>query len=128
MVRTIIRFRVLMGIMKNICFWFLLFLVSAILSGNSLAGVEAEEILVGITWADSRLVSFDPHSGVIKEKHAQLNPYEGFLGLAYDPNQNKLYALSQVENNLYSIDPDTLDISHIGNLHIDKGIGTSVRK
>ena len=76
--------------------------------------------LIGITWGDSRLVSFDPYIGAVTEIHTQLNPREDFRGLAYDPNHNKLYALSQVENNLYSIDPMTLSTSHIGDVHIDR--------
>jgi hypothetical protein len=94
-----------------ICFTFTILLKS----------VEAVE-LIGITWSDSRLVSFDPYTGEITDTHAQLNQNEAFRGLAYDPNHNLLYALSQVENNLYSIDPMTLDIQHIGNLHIDKSL------
>jgi len=76
------------------------------------------DILLGITWGDSLLVSFDPYTGTITEVHAQLNPNESFRGLAYDSNHNMLYALSQVDLNLYSIDPITLDIQHIGNLRI----------
>jgi len=106
--------------MKKITIWLLLFLVTIAFSNTSLADPEDGDNLIGITWNDSRLVSFDPDAGAVTEVHAQLNPYEGFLGLAYDPNHDKLYALSQVENNLYSIDPVTLDISHIGNLHINK--------
>lgn len=74
--------------------------------------------MIGITWGDSRLVSFDPYSGDITMEHTQLNPDESFTGLTYDPNHDILYALSQVENNLYSIDAKTLEVNLIGNLNI----------
>jgi len=74
--------------------------------------------LLGITGNYSRLVSFDPYSGTLLLEHTQLNPNEVFTGLTYDPNHNKLYALSQSENNLYSIDPNTLVVSLIGQLNI----------
>lgn len=76
------------------------------------------DILLGITWTDSLLVSFDPYAGTITEVHTQLNPNDSFRGLAYDSNRNMLYALSQVNFNLYAIDPLTLAVQHIGNLHI----------
>ena len=90
--------------------------------GRQAAPNDNSSHLIGITWGDSRLVSFDPYAGSITEVHAQLNPYESFRGITYDPNQNKIYALSQSENNLYRIDPQTLAISHIGNLHIDRNV------
>ena len=79
------------------------------------------EILLGITWEDSLLVSFDPNTGNIIEVHTQLNPNESFRGLVYDPNHNLLYALSQVALNLYLIDPMTLESYHIGNLRVPRG-------
>ncbi|MFX0203915.1 MAG: CFI-box-CTERM domain-containing protein [Candidatus Hodarchaeota archaeon] len=88
--------------------------------GTSRPAITDDDILLGITWDDSLLVSFDPNTETITQVHGQLNPHEAFRGLTYDPNHNKLYALSQLGNNLYSIDPVTLDIVHIGNLHIDK--------
>src|SRR6266702_576484 len=69
--------------------------------------------ILGITWDKSVLVSFDPITGTITEKHAWLNPNENFVGLAYDSNRNRLYALSQVSRNLYSIDPLTRDVKLI---------------
>lgn len=80
--------------------------------------VQAE--LLGIRWHDSKLVSFDPYSGSIINYHGQLNSKESFRGLAYNPNQNMLYALSQVDWNLYSINPNDLDINFIGKLQIDR--------
>jgi len=72
--------------------------------------------ILGITWNKSELVSFDPFAGVITEQHAWLNPNENFVGLTYDSNRNRLYALSQVVQNLYSIDPLTRDVKLIGKL------------
>ncbi|MCI0659090.1 MAG: hypothetical protein L0170_18710 [Acidobacteria bacterium] len=63
------------------------------------------DLLVGITWPDSLLVSFDPIQGVIVDTHLQLNPHERFRGLAYDRLHHRLYALARVSNNLYLIDP-----------------------
>ena len=89
---------------------------------DSIPAPENDDLLVGVTWNTSRLVSFDPQTGEVTEVHAQLNPYESFRGLAYDANHDVLYVLSQVANNLYWIDPLTLDIIHIGNLHIDRSV------
>ncbi len=75
--------------------------------------------ILGITWGKSVLVSFDPYTGTIIEKHAWLKPGESFVGLAYDCNRNKLYSLSQVSCNLYSIEPITRDVKFIGKLNID---------
>ena len=57
--------------------------------------------ILGITWDKSVLVSFDPYTGHIIEKHAWLKQEENYVGLAYDYNRNMLYALSQVSCNLY---------------------------
>ena len=72
--------------------------------------------ILGITWDKSVLVSFDPVRGVITEKHAWLSPKENFVGLTYDSQRNKLYSLTQVSRNLYSIDPITRDVQLIGAL------------
>ena len=83
--------------------------------------VLADEVpLLGITWAGSRLVSFEPHSGNLIREHLQLNPYEAFRALTYDRNHHLLYAMPQSTQNLYVIDTETLVLRHIGNLHIDK--------
>lgn len=81
--------------------------------------------ILGITWGRSVLVTFDPLAGAITEKHAWLNPREDFVGLAYDSNRNKLYALSQVSCNLYSIDPLTRDVKWIGKLDAGSGVDAS---
>ncbi|SPF46249.1 hypothetical protein SBDP1_590026 [Syntrophobacter sp. SbD1] len=75
--------------------------------------------ILGITWDKSVLVSFDPYTGHINEKHAWLKQEESFVGLAYDYNRNMLYALSQVAYNLYSINPITRDVKLIGTLQSD---------
>ncbi len=75
--------------------------------------------ILGITWDKSVLISFDPYTGAIIEKHAWLNPQESFVGLAFDYNRNMLYALSQVTCNLYSINPITRDVRLIGKLNIN---------
>ncbi len=75
--------------------------------------------IVGITWDKSVLVSFDPYTGNITEKHAWLKVGENFVGLAHNYNRNKLYALAQVSFNLYSIDPLTRDVKLAGKLQIN---------
>jgi hypothetical protein len=75
--------------------------------------------ILGITWGKSVLVSFDPFNGVIIEKHAWLNQDESFVGLAYDYNRNLLYTISQVDLNLYSINPITRDVKLIGKMDIN---------
>ena len=73
--------------------------------------------ILGITWDKSVLVSFDPYTGAIIEKHAWLKQGENFVGLAYDYDRNMLYALSQVTCNLYSLNPITRDVKLIGKLN-----------
>ena len=75
--------------------------------------------LLGVTWDKSVLVSFDPYTGAIVEKHAWLNPNESFRGLAYNSKKNVLFALSQIDCNLYSIDPLTRNVALIGRLNIN---------
>jgi hypothetical protein len=89
---------------------------SASIAGFPMPAGAEDDVLLGIRWNDSLLVSFDPHTGVITDVHAQLDPNESFRGLAYDAHHNRLYALSQGNLNLYSIDPVSLDIQHVGNL------------
>jgi hypothetical protein len=73
--------------------------------------------ILGITWNKSVLVSFDPYTGAITEKHAWLKQGESFVGLAYDYNRNRLYAVAQVTCNLYSINPLTRDVRLVGKLN-----------
>ena len=74
-------------------------------------------IILGITWNGSVLVSFDPVTGVIHQKHAWLPPSENFVGLAYDDRRNVLYAVAQVTRNLYAIDPLTRDVRLVGSVN-----------
>ncbi|MDH4232594.1 MAG: hypothetical protein OEW04_11280 [Nitrospirota bacterium] len=97
----------------------LLIFVIGICSSSRPASAGQSDTLLGITWGDSTLVSFDPYAGVITQVHAYLNPAEGFRGVAHAPNRGKLYALSQGSWNLYEIDPLTLNIRHIGKLDIN---------
>jgi hypothetical protein len=96
-----------------------LIIVSWVFISYSFADADQAGSLLGITWGDSKLVSFDPYTGTITQVHAYLNPNEAFLGLTYDRNRNKLYALAEGSNNLYTIDPVTLDIALTGTLNID---------
>jgi hypothetical protein len=58
----------------------------------------SNDVLVGITWDSSKLVSFNPYIGKILKEFGQLNTHEAFTGLTYDRNRRKLYAPSQVQN------------------------------
>ena len=72
--------------------------------------------ILGITFNKSVLVSFDPITGLITEKHAWLNPQENFVGLTYDSLRNRLYSVSQGSRNLYSINPITRHVRLVGAL------------
>jgi len=82
---------------------------------------RAADTLLGITWGNSSLVSFDPYSGQVIAYHTQLNQ-EAFRGLAYNSNTNMLYALSQSSWSLYQINPMNLDVTKIGNLDINSSL------
>jgi len=88
--------------------------------------VAQSDLLLGITWPDSLLVTFDPAQGEIVETHLQLNPRERFRGLAYDRLHHRLYALAQVSNNLYLIDPSRPGVQHLGNLRLDRVPGENL--
>jgi hypothetical protein len=75
-------------------------------------------LAIGLTWSDSRLVSFDPAAGRVEQVHLQMGP-ESFIAMTYAPDHHVLYAVSQVAWNLYAIDPTTMRASHRGNLRID---------
>lgn len=102
---------------RNFLFYVSLLIVSFIFISFASAGQS--DTLLGITWGDSKLVSFDPYAGVITQVHAYLNPAEAFRGVAHDPYRGKLYALAQSSWNLYEIDPLTLNIRNIGTLDIN---------
>jgi len=104
---------------RNFLFYVSLLIVSFIFISYSFASAGQSDTLLGITWGDSKLVSFDPDAGVITQVHAYLNPAEVFRGVAHDPYRVKLYALAQSSWNLYEIDPLTLNIRNIGTLDIN---------
>lgn len=84
-------------------------------------GVGRADVL-GITFTNSWLVSFDPQSGVISQWHTQLDPIERFVGLAYNPTTSTIYASAQVSDNLYSIDPISLQTKKLGSKQVGGGV------
>ena len=84
------------------------------------------DLLIGITWPESLLVSFDPIQGEVVDTHLQLNPHERFRGLAYDRLHHRLYALAQSTNNLYLIDPSRPGVQNLGNLRLDRVDGENL--
>jgi hypothetical protein len=84
------------------------------------------DLLVGINWPESLLVSFDPVQGEVVDTHLQLNPHERFRALAYDRPHHRLYALAQSSNNLYVIDPSGPGVQNLGNLHLDRVPGENL--
>jgi len=83
-----------------------------------------KDVLLGIRWNDSWLVSFDPIAGSISEWHVQL-PGENYRGLTYDPDKRVLYALAQGSKNLYTIHPVSLLVRKIGRIDVG-GFGGDV--
>jgi hypothetical protein len=83
-----------------------------------IAPASCADLVLGITWSDSWLVSFDPRAGVISQWHTQLDPNEDFRGLAYDSRRRVLYACAQVSKNLYAINPRSLHVRKIGTLPV----------
>jgi hypothetical protein len=93
-------------------------------------GVQAEPI-VGIAWGNtanpSELVTFDSETGLIVGHHEVLwddKPRgQNFVGLTYDRNHDLLYAWSQVEHNLYAINPDTSERTLLGSIDVRANLG-----
>ena len=77
------------------------------------------DVLVGVTWSDGTLVSFDPSTGEILQRHVQLDANRSFTGLAYDRNHRKLYALSQGDHALFTLNADTLQLANVVSLRTD---------
>ena len=71
------------------------------------------DVLVGVTWSDGTLVSFDPASGAILQSHVQLDATKSFIALAHDRNHRKLYALSQEDRALVTLDTETLQRANV---------------
>jgi hypothetical protein len=78
-----------------------------------------EDILLGVTWADSALVSFDPALGEVKKEYALLDPESAFTALAFDRARHRLYALSQGSFVLTLIDTETLRTVDRVHLRVD---------
>ena len=78
----------------------------------------AASLAIGLSWRNSRLVTFDPSAGTIEEVHLQMAPFDAFIGMTHDPNHGLLYAVAQLSFNLYAIDVATMSATHIGNLRI----------
>jgi hypothetical protein len=97
--------------------WLRLLLLLLAVTPGELGASDSD--LVGITWSDSVLISFEPAGGSVAQRHVQLNPYEAFRALAYDRNHGILYALPQGTHNLYAIRTETGKVRHVGNLRID---------
>jgi hypothetical protein len=68
----------------------------------------AGETLLGVTWQDSLLVSFDPYTGEVLATHRALDPDVAYSGLAYDRNHHRLFAMPQDAGLVDVIDTDTL--------------------
>jgi hypothetical protein len=81
-------------------------------------GPDARPLAIGFTWDDSRLVTFDPVAGSVEGVHLQMG-HEAFIGMTYDPGRGVLYAVSQIEHNLYAIAPATMAAAHRGSLRVD---------
>ena len=83
------------------------------------AGLRPHDVLLGITWDRSLLVSFDPERGEVLEEHARLDPARAFTALAFDPDRHRLYAMSQGDFVLTIVDTESLQIVDIVNLRVD---------
>lgn len=82
-------------------------------------GSESADTLVGITWEDSALVSFDAKEGEVTRRHAVLDPEAAFTAVVYDRNHHRLYALPQDRRDLYIIDATTLQTVEKVSLRVD---------
>jgi hypothetical protein len=86
------------------------------------------DVLVGVTWSDGALVSFDPSSGQILQRYVPVDPRNGdesFIALAYDRNHGKLHVLSQVDRTIFTINADTLQLANVVPLRIDVSGGAT---
>ena len=82
-------------------------------------GSESADTLVGITWEDSALVSFDAKAGDVIRRHALLDPEVAYTAVVYDRNHHVLYALPQDRRELYLIDATTLQPVERVSLRVD---------
>jgi hypothetical protein len=88
-----------------------------------LAQASPGDVLVGVTWTDGSLVSFDPSTGEILQNHVQIDANESFIALAFDRHHGKLHALSQGDHTLYTLDQDTLRLANVVPLRIPSTAG-----
>lgn len=99
--------------------------VCLLLHGGGAVGVAQAspgDVLVGVTWSDGTLVSFDPSTGATLQRHVQIDPSQSFIALAHDRNHGKLYALSQGDHTLYTLNSDTLRLANVVPLRIDRPV------
>lgn len=82
------------------------------------ASVPAD-VLLGVDWETSELVSFDPNAGEVVAEYMQLYPPGAYTGLAYDRNHHLLYAMSQDSHALTVIDTDSLRTVDVLALRVD---------
>jgi hypothetical protein len=82
-------------------------------------GSESADTLVGITWEDSALVSFDAKAGEVIRRHAMLDPEVAYAAVVHDRNNHRLYALPQDRRDLYIIDATTLQMVERVRLRVD---------
>jgi len=87
-------------------------------AGAAAAIASQGDVLVGVTWSDGTLVSFDPASGEILQSHVQIEPTGSFVALAWDRNHRRLHALSQGDHILYTLDTATLQLANVVPLRI----------
>lgn len=94
--------------------------VCLLLYGGGAAGraQTSADVLVGVTWSGSNLVSFDPSSGAILQSHVQLDPSMSFVALAWDRNHGWLHALSQGDAVLTTLDAATLQPANVVPLRV----------
>src|SRR5262245_4173431 len=79
------------------------------------------DVHVGLTWSDSTLVSFDPASGEVLQRHVQVDPTRSFIALAYDRNHGMLHALSLEDRALTTLNADTLQLANVVPVRVDAG-------
>jgi hypothetical protein len=95
--------------------------VCLLLCGGGAVGraQTSAEVLVGVTWSDSTLVSLEPSSGAILKRHLQLDPARSYIALAWDRNHGWLHVLSQGDHTLTTLDARTLQAANVVPLRID---------
>jgi hypothetical protein len=95
--------------------------VHLIIGSSTSAGAASvpDDVLLGVDWETSELVSFDPNAGAVINQYMQMNPPGAYTGLAYDRNHHRLYAISQDSHALSVVDTDSLRTLDILALRVD---------